>query len=132
MPTAPAPDHGRHGRGDIAVAGLDVGGHGDVDPRDDSGDDGREAFAPSSAPSGTPRDQATPALVVAIAFAPAAAIATADATSHAFGSKSGSPGRCRLAKAFARSFTVLGTADTLGRMRPGGLAVSGQLRRGAS
>src|SRR5277367_1641405 len=85
--------------------------------------------APSSAPSGTPRDQATPALVVAIAFAPAAAITTADATSHAFGSKTGSPSRCRLAKALARSFTVLGTADTLGRMRPGGLAVSGQHRR---
>src|SRR5438034_10057461 len=55
--------------------------------------------APRPAPSGTPRDQATPALVVAIALAPAPAIATAEATSHAFGSISGSPGLCRLAKA---------------------------------
>src|ERR1700677_4106524 len=77
--------------------------------------------APSSAPSGWPRDQATPALVVAIAFAPAAAIMIADAASHAFGSKTGFPGRCRLAKASACSFSVLGTADTLGRGRPGGL-----------
>ena len=88
--------------------------------------------APRPAPSGTPRDQATPALVVAIALAPAPAIATAEATSHAFGSSSGSPGLCRLAKARAVLCLVHRHDRHASQLRSGELAGSGQAIAGSA
>src|ERR1039457_819563 len=59
-----------------------------------------------------------PALVVASAFAPAPASVTAEATSHAFGSSSGSPGLCRLAKACACCAWFLVMTATLASCAP--------------
>ena len=107
-PTAPtssdAARGGGSGLGLVAVAGLHVGGDGQVDRAGDRGDRSEHLLAGEVLAVGVAEGIGAPALDVAIARAPARAITTALAASHALRSSSGSPGtwRSRSASALAR------------------------------